>query len=175
MCVGEKSLVPLGLCKDVDSTSASGPDCGRRLRTQSRSGGFDYRAVEPDLYSLPGFHGSTYRSGSDAKNRQQQQSKQFNCTAASTATTEFGRKLESFQSFESRLFELLESARPADAQPDSDDTPGSLVALRNNPEARAVFRSFRMNTEARMWYLNQMLTATMDLLGHLQTDVLEGS
>ena len=83
--------------------------------------------------------------------------------------TEFGRKLESFQSFESRLFQLLESARPADAQPDSDDTPGSLIALRNNPEARAVFRSFRMNTEARMWYLSQMLAATNDLLGHLQS------
>ena len=50
-----------------------------------------------------------------------------------------------------------------------------LAALRNNPEAGAVFRSFRMNTEARMWYLGQMLTATTDLLGRLQTDVAAGS
>ncbi len=50
-----------------------------------------------------------------------------------------------------------------------------LAALRNNPEARAVFRSFRMNTEARTWYLGQMLTATTDLLGRLQTDVAAGS
>jgi hypothetical protein len=83
--------------------------------------------------------------------------------------TEFGRKLDSFQSFESHLFQLLESARPASAQPEIDDTPGSLIALRNNPEATAVFRSFRMNTEARMWYLSQMLAATNGLLGRLQS------
>jgi hypothetical protein len=32
-----------------------------------------------------------------------------------------------------------------------------------------------MNTEARVWYLNQMLIATKDLLGRLQTDVAAGS
>ena len=73
---------------------------------------------------------------------------------------EFSRDVGLFQDLASDLLRLLESTRATNAKADEDDAAGSLIALRKNPDAAAIFRLFRFNIEARIWYLTQMLQAT---------------
>jgi hypothetical protein len=81
---------------------------------------------------------------------------------------EFSRDVGLFQDLASDLLRLLESTRAPSAEGNEDDVAGSLVALRTNPDAAAIFRLFRFNIEARIWYLTQMLNATDEFVAVLE-------
>jgi hypothetical protein len=73
---------------------------------------------------------------------------------------EFTRSIEPFQQLAQRHYALTEGGRTTPVAIDLAEDARKLTMLRHNPEAKLVFRLFRVNIETRIWYLTQMLAAT---------------
>lgn len=80
---------------------------------------------------------------------------------------EFDRAVSQFLAHHDDLLRLLELARNPDTESGKDATANELLSIQNDKTAATVFRLLEKNIKSRIWYLEQMLTATEEVISKL--------
>lgn len=82
---------------------------------------------------------------------------------------EYNRGVNQFLLHESELLRILELARTPGTESDNDALANELLLVQNDKAAAAAFRLLEKNIVSRAWYLEQMLMATDELSGLLDS------
>jgi hypothetical protein len=82
---------------------------------------------------------------------------------------EFDRNVSQYLSHKDELARILELARTPNIEPGKDERAHELFSIQEDKTAAVVFRLLQKNITNRIWYLEQMLTATEELSQELQT------
>lgn len=80
---------------------------------------------------------------------------------------EFDRAVGQFLIHHDELLRVFELARTPGAESSNDALANELLSVQTDKTAAAVFRLLEKNTDRRIWYLQQMLAATDEMISQL--------
>lgn len=83
---------------------------------------------------------------------------------------EFDRGVNRFLVHHDELLRAFELARIPGVEPGKDSLADELLSIQEDKSAAAVFRLLEKNILGRIWYLEQMLSATEELSGQLDSE-----